>query len=53
VSFAAITLCVASQRVLTFHYRLNPETFGYTLVLFTLGTQSDIDENVAVMLTAS
>jgi hypothetical protein len=29
VSFAAITLCVASQR-----YRLNPETFGYTLIFF-------------------
>jgi hypothetical protein len=37
VSFAAITLRVASQRVFycckrVFRYRLNPETFGYTLV---------------------
>jgi hypothetical protein len=37
VSFAAITFCVASQRVFycfkgTFRYRLSPETFGYTLV---------------------
>jgi hypothetical protein len=31
VSFAAITLCVASQRVV-FRYRLSPETFRYTLV---------------------
>jgi hypothetical protein len=40
VSFAAITLCVASQRVYCcrlFRYRLNPETFGYTL-LSQLGT---------------
>jgi len=35
VSFAAITLCVASQRVCCclFRYRLSPETFGYTVVL--------------------
>jgi hypothetical protein len=35
VSFAAITLCVASQRVfivVVFRYRLSPETIGYTLV---------------------
>jgi len=34
VSFTAITLCVASQRVCCclFRYRLRPETFGYTLV---------------------
>jgi hypothetical protein len=42
VSFAAITLCVASQRVfivvlvvvvvIHFRYRLSPETFGYTLL---------------------
>jgi hypothetical protein len=40
VSFAAKTLCVASQRVFIvvclfvclFRYRLSPETFGYTLV---------------------
>jgi hypothetical protein len=37
VSFAAITICVASKRVfivvkLTLRYRLSPETFGYTLV---------------------
>jgi hypothetical protein len=37
VDFAAITLCVASQRVFIvvvclFRYRLSPETFGYTLV---------------------
>jgi hypothetical protein len=36
VSFAAITLCVASQRVYyyccLFRYRLSTETFGYTLV---------------------
>jgi hypothetical protein len=36
VSFAAIALCVASQRgfifVRIFRYRLSPETFGYTLV---------------------
>jgi hypothetical protein len=34
VSFAAITLCVASQRVFIavclFRYGLSPETFGYT-----------------------
>jgi hypothetical protein len=38
VSFAAITICGASQRVTPkdkriFRYRLSPETFGYTLVL--------------------
>jgi hypothetical protein len=42
MSFSAITLCVASQRVLIvvvvvvviylFRYRLSPETFGYTVV---------------------
>jgi hypothetical protein len=37
VSFTAITFCVASQRVipnvsLYFLCRLNPETFGYTLL---------------------
>jgi hypothetical protein len=35
VSFAAITLCVDSQRVFIcclFRYRLSPETFGYSLV---------------------
>jgi hypothetical protein len=36
VSFAAIILCVASQRmfsvVVLFRYRLGPETFEYTLV---------------------
>jgi len=36
VSSAAITLCVASQRVYfcnrVFRYRLSPETFGYILV---------------------
>jgi len=37
VSFAAITLCVASQRVFIgvsvyFPYRLTPETFGYSFV---------------------
>jgi hypothetical protein len=37
VSFAAITLCVASQQVFivvsgVFRYRRNPETFGYTLI---------------------
>jgi hypothetical protein len=38
VRFAAITLCVASQRVFIccccclFCYRLSPETFGYTVV---------------------
>jgi hypothetical protein len=34
VSIAAITLCVASQRVFCsclLHYRLSPETFGHTL----------------------
>jgi hypothetical protein len=35
VSFAATTLCVASQRgfivVKLSRYRLSPETFGYTL----------------------
>jgi hypothetical protein len=35
--FAAITLCVASQRVFTvvpylFRYLISPETSGYTLV---------------------
>jgi hypothetical protein len=35
--FCVITFCVASQRifilvVFLFHYRLNPETFGYTFV---------------------
>jgi hypothetical protein len=44
VSFAAMTLCVASQRVYCckhiFRYRLSPETFGYILVQnwFSLGT---------------
>jgi len=37
VSFVAITLCVASQRVVFFFLayvslRLSPETFGYKLV---------------------
>jgi len=35
VSFASITLSVASQRVISkrvFHYRLSPEIFGYTVV---------------------
>jgi len=36
MSFAAVTLCVASQQVFVvavlFHYQLSPETFGYTLV---------------------
>jgi hypothetical protein len=38
VSFAVITLCVASQRVfivvvvVVYFVRLSPETFGYTLV---------------------
>jgi hypothetical protein len=42
VSFAAITLCIASQRVFViivvylFRYRLRPETFGYTLVRLKL-----------------
>jgi hypothetical protein len=39
VSFAATTLCVASQRVFIlcclFRYRLSVENFGYTLVYFT------------------
>jgi hypothetical protein len=38
VSFAAITLCVASQSFycckLTFRYQLSPETFGYIIVVF-------------------
>jgi hypothetical protein len=39
VSFAAITLNVASEPVIPkviriFHYRLSPETFGYTLVYY-------------------
>jgi hypothetical protein len=34
MSFANITFCVASQRVLLlFRYRLSPETSGYTLLL--------------------
>jgi hypothetical protein len=36
VSFAAVTLSIASQRVfifVVFRYRLSPETFGYTLIL--------------------
>jgi hypothetical protein len=32
VSFAAITLCVASQRAFVTSLRRSPETFGYTLV---------------------
>jgi hypothetical protein len=34
VSFASVTLFVASQRafLLLFRYRLSPETLGYTLV---------------------
>jgi hypothetical protein len=35
VSFAAITLRVASQRVfivVSVRFRLSPETFGYTLI---------------------
>jgi hypothetical protein len=41
VSFAAITLCVASQQVFIvvvvglFYYRLSPETFGYVIILKT------------------
>jgi hypothetical protein len=39
VSFAAITLCVASQRVCCccclFRYLFSPETFGYTLVYYS------------------
>jgi hypothetical protein len=37
VNFAAITLCVTSQRVFVvvyFRYLLSPETFGYTVVFF-------------------
>jgi hypothetical protein len=39
VSFAAITLCVVSQRVfvvVVYFLRLSPETFGYTLVCSSL-----------------
>jgi hypothetical protein len=37
VSFAAITLCVAYQRVfIVYCCRLRPETFGYTLVSSSL-----------------
>jgi hypothetical protein len=41
VSFAAITLCIASQRVfivvvVLIRYRLSPETFRYTLVRVAL-----------------
>jgi len=35
VNFAAVTFCVASQRVfivVVYFYRLSPETFGYSLV---------------------
>jgi len=40
VIFAAITLYVASQRgfivvVVLLHYRLSPETFGYTIYTHT------------------
>jgi hypothetical protein len=37
VSFAAITLCVASQRVFIV---VSPETFGYTLVLLLKSDKS-------------
>jgi hypothetical protein len=43
VSFAAITVCVASQRVYYYYYYyyyfvISPETFGYTLIRsLTLG----------------
>jgi hypothetical protein len=41
VSFAAITLCVFSQRVfivVVFYFvRLGPETFGYTLLIHSIG----------------
>jgi hypothetical protein len=38
VSFDAVTLCIASQRVsyceLIFRYQLSPETFGYTSYIY-------------------
>jgi hypothetical protein len=41
VSFVAVTLCVASQRVLiVFRYRLSPETFGYTIVCSHYGQKN-------------
>jgi hypothetical protein len=54
VSFAAITLCVASQRVSfcckrVFLYRFSPETFGFTLILcFKKSRKQSLtpDENV-------
>jgi hypothetical protein len=49
VSFAAVTLCVASQTSITkgkrmFCYRLSPETFGYTIVIYYQGDVTE--ENV-------
>jgi hypothetical protein len=46
VSYAAISLYVASQRVCIFRYRLSPEIFGYTLVHFVTNIQ---DTNVTII----
>jgi hypothetical protein len=52
VTFAAMTLCVASQQVIPkvsiFHYRLSPETFGYTHVC-----ARDYEMNMTAMETLS
>jgi hypothetical protein len=55
VSFAAITFCVASQRVFIvvclFRYRLSPETFRYTLVVYVvLWQDSKVSENNAASI---
>jgi hypothetical protein len=47
VSFAAISLCIASQRVIrkvkcTFRYRLSPETLWYTLLEIIFGSRNGI-----------
>jgi hypothetical protein len=50
VSFAAITLCVASQRVFVAVYfvRRSPETFGYTVIYrpyYVLSSTREIKAN--------
>jgi hypothetical protein len=53
VSFAVITLCVASQRVfyyyLFIYLWLSPETIGYTLVCLTCRFESRLDSHLHVI----
>jgi hypothetical protein len=55
VSFVAITLCVASQRVFIvavfFRYLLSPETFGYAFVFWLENLKGrDFSEDVGVVV---